>query len=91
MRATNDYQDRTSVAYLVNKFINPYIKQFFTTHGVKVYEDEYAISELVQFIWRSAIRQGKDINIYIPSRRMRQLLKKWINDQKYEDKTNESN
>lgn len=85
MRATNDYQDRTSVVYLVNKYLNPYVKRFFETHDVKVDEDGYAVSELVQFIWRSAIRQGKPINIYIPSRRMRELLIKWINEQNYEE------
>lgn len=85
MRATNDYQDRTAVAYLVNKFFNPYIKQFFVAHNVEVDEDGFAISELVQFIWRSGIRQGKDINIYIPSKRMRELLIKWINEQNYGD------
>lgn len=85
MRATNDYQDRAAIAYLVNKFFNPYIKQFFTSHNIKVDENGYAVSELVQFIWRSAIRQGKEINIYIPSKRMRELLIKWINQQNYGD------
>ena len=85
MRATNDYQDRTSIAYLVNKFINPYIKQFFIKNNIEVYEDDYATSELLQFIWRSGIRQGKEINIYIPSKRMRELLIKWIDKQEYKD------
>ena len=78
IRATNDYQDRTAVAYLVNKFFNPYIKSFFESQGIEIDEDAYATSEMLQFIWRSAIRQGKHITIYIPSRRMRELLRKWI-------------
>jgi len=80
MRATNEYQDRTAIVYLMNKFINPYIKQFFEVNGIKIDEDRYALSELLQFIWRSGIRQGKEINIYIPSKRMRNLLKNWIED-----------
>ena len=28
---------------------------------------------------RSAIREHKEINIYIPSKRMRELFKNWIN------------
>lgn len=78
MRATNDYKDCGAVAYLVNKFFNPNIKQFFIAHGITVDEDAYATSEMLQFLWRSAIRQGKPITVYIPSSRMRSLLKKWI-------------
>lgn len=83
MRATNKYMNCTAVAYLVNKYFNPYIKRFFTSHNIEVYEDQYAVSEMVQFIWRSAIRQGKSINVYIPSKRMRNLLKEWIDEQEY--------
>lgn len=79
MRATNLYRDRTSVAYLVNVFLNPMVKGFFQDHGVTVNEDGYALSEMLQFIWRSAIRDGREIWIYIPSQRMRGLLQNWIN------------
>lgn len=83
MRATNDYQDRTAIAYLVNKFFNPYVKQFFLNHNIDVDEEGYAVSEMLQFIWRSAVRKGEEINIYIPSKRMRVLLQRWINEQNY--------
>lgn len=79
MRATNLYRDRTSVAYLVNVFLNPMVKGFFQDHGVTVNEDGYALSEMLQWIWRSAIRDGREIWIYIPSQRMRGLLQNWIN------------
>lgn len=36
---------------------------------------------MVQFIWRSRIREGKEISLYIPSKRMRELLKEWLNDE----------
>lgn len=88
MRATNEYMDRDCIAYLVNKFFNPYIKNFFKTNGVEVDEDGYAISEMLQFIWRSAIRRGQPINIYIPSKRMRYLLITWIDNQKYVEEMN---
>jgi hypothetical protein len=41
-------------------------------------KEAYALSEMVQWIWRSAIRKGEDIWIYIPSRRMRTLLQDWL-------------
>nr|DAN13853.1 MAG TPA: Cas system-associated protein [Caudoviricetes sp.] len=77
-RATNDYINRTSVAYLVNRYLNPFIKNFFTMNNISVDEDGFALSEMLQFIWRSAIREGKDIWVYIPSIRMRNLLKQWV-------------
>ena len=33
---------------------------------------------MIQWIWRSRIRNDQDINIYIPSVRMRNLLNSWI-------------
>lgn len=78
IRATNEYRDRDHLAYCVNVYYNPYMKNYFVDHGIEVKEDEYALSEMIQWIWRSAIRDGKDIWIYIPSKRMRDLLKDWL-------------
>ena len=78
VRATNEYRNRIAVAYLINKFFNPCVKNFFHTHGVKSDDDAFAVSEMLQFIWRSAIRDGKEIQLYIPSNRMRKLLIDWI-------------
>ena len=77
-RATNEYRDRTSVVYPVNRYLNPFVKNFFGINGINVDENGFALSEMLQFIWRSAIRDGKDIWVYIPSIRMRNLLKQWI-------------
>ena len=59
--------------------MNVGVKLFYQRHNIKVNEDMYALSTMIQWIWRSAIRDGKDINIYIPSKRMRTLLVDWIN------------
>ena len=80
MRATNKYMDRTDLVYLVNNFINPYIKRFFTQRGIKLNEDLFALDLLLQWIWRSGIREGKTIELYIPSKRMRTLLQDWLDD-----------
>lgn len=88
-RATNKYADRTSVAYAVNKFINGSVKSFFVSKGVQVDEDGYATSEMLQFIWRSAIRDQKEIWVYIPSIRMRTLLKQWIEENSPKENENE--
>lgn len=78
IRATNDYRDRDHLAYCVNVFYNPVLKNYFVDHGVSIQEERYALSEMIQWIWRSAIRDGKEIWIYVPSRRMRELLQGWL-------------
>ena len=57
----------------------PIVKTFIESRGVKVNQDQYALSALVQWIFRSAIRDGKPITLYIPSERMRGLLVDWLN------------
>ena len=78
IRATNAYSSRTNVAYLVNVFLNPFLKNAIVSNGAEPDEDGYALSEMIQWIWRSGIRNGKDINLYIPSARMRGMFKHWL-------------
>lgn len=85
-RATNNYRTRSVLAYPINKFMHTYVKGFFVSNGITVDEEGYALSEMLQWIWRSAIRDGREIWIYIPSQRMRGLLQNWIN--KISDETN---
>ena len=81
-RATNAYKDRTVLAYLANPYMNVGLKNFYSYHGADASHDAYALSTLVQWIWRSAIRDGKEVYLYLPSRRMRELLVNWMDDVK---------
>ena len=78
-RATNEYRGCTDIAYMVNRFADPNITKFFASKDVSIDAQAYALSEMLQWIWRSAIRDDKPINLYIPSKRMRELLINWIN------------
>jgi phosphoribosyl-AMP cyclohydrolase len=49
--------------------------------GVNLDEDLFALSEMIQFIWRSRIREGKPIDLFVPSGRMRTILKAWLDCQ----------
>ncbi len=77
-RATNAYKDRDAVAYLVNRFADPTITKFFIVIDISIDEAQYALGEMLQFIWRTSIRDDKPINLYIPSQRMRKLFKDWL-------------
>lgn len=79
MRATNDYREAVNVAYMVNRYMQPYVKNFFISNNINIDEDTWALSEMLQFMWRSGIREGKPITVYVPSKRMRTLLIEWCN------------
>lgn len=79
-RATNDYANRDVVAYVVNRFVNTNIMNFFKSRGIEPNEELFALSEMIQCIWRSAIRNDKPITLYVPSKRMRGLLENWIEE-----------
>ena len=78
-RATNEYRHKTNLAYMIDRHMIPIIKTFIESKGVNVDQDQYSLSELIQWIFRSAIRDGKPITLYIPSERMRGLLVDWLN------------
>ena len=79
-KATNKFRDKTVVAYPVNLFPNVGIKLYYEKHGYNLDEDRFALSTMVQFIWRTAIRDGNEIWLYVPSIRMRTLLLDWMNN-----------
>ena len=68
-----EYSDRIYLAYLANNFY-PATMQ----NNYEVTENQYAITELLQFMYKSALSKGNEIWIYIPSKRMRNLLNSWI-------------
>ena len=95
IKATNNYRHCNSVAYLVNNFPNTFLVAMITKRNSKrkFDQDMWALSEMLQMIFRSAIRGAKNkgdesrhIKLYIPSQRMRDLLESWLNDEFEETK-----
>jgi hypothetical protein len=77
-RATNAYGNIHNGAYCVNVFMNTGQLRMYREHGVEVDQDLYALSTMVQWVWRMAIRNGEEIYLYIPSKRMRTLFLNWV-------------
>ena len=46
---------------------------------IQKFDDAFAVSTLLQVIFRSAIREKKPVDLYLPSSRMRDLLTSWLN------------
>lgn len=78
-KATNDYINVHHVAFLVDSFTNPMILAAAESKDSEIDQDRYAISVLIQFVFRSAVRKGEPIKLYLPSLRMRELLERWKN------------
>ena len=77
-KSSNQYRDRDHLAYCSNVYMNPEKRSWLMQKGADVKEDAWAVSIMVQWIWRSAIRDGEEIWLYVPSSRMRGLLESWI-------------
>lgn len=85
VRATNAYRHKKNIAYLVNIFPHPSMIQYFKQKDIELDSDSYALSIMLQYIWRSRIRQEalpleeRAINLFLPSLRMRNILLSFLN------------
>lgn len=77
-KALNDYMDRYVLAYCVNVYLNPIELNYMQDWDYKPDVDVIALSTMLQWLFRSRIRKGEPIDIYVPSSRMRKLLLRWI-------------
>lgn len=94
-RGTNQYIDCDHALYLYDQFPNPQIVNFLgVSKSAPRFQDAYALTELVQWLFRCQIRQGGyglnpegeavfrgarlATTVYIPSARMRNLLLNWL-------------
>lgn len=79
-KAVNDYMNTNQLAYIYNSYIHPEPYKYLLDRGVEFAPDQnrYPLSELLQWIYRSRLRNNEPINLYIPSSRMRGLLEDWM-------------
>ena len=77
-RSTNEFSNTSILAYCVNIYPHPGIINYLSQNNIYLDQDLYALSEMIQWIWRSRIRNGETIQIYVPSVRMRRLLYDWL-------------
>lgn len=80
-RATNDYSDKNVIVHLYDRYPNAAVRTYFQSHGLPIDQEQFALSELIQFVFRSTVRNGKPIELYIASTRMKKLLEDWLNNQ----------
>jgi hypothetical protein len=76
-RGTNQYRHCSHVAYFWRQNPNPHVARFLGCDD-KRHADLYAVAEMIQFIWRSRIRDGQPITVFMPCPKMRRLWYRWL-------------
>lgn len=80
-KATNEYIDSTIAIYLCNRYPNVMLDGLFSAKGINLDKELFALSELLQFIFRTNIREvrsTKPVYVLVPNKRMRNLLADWL-------------
>jgi hypothetical protein len=77
-KATNIYSHKSVLVHAYNRFPNLVIKAYLQDYGTPPDEDKFALSEMIQWIWRSRIRNDEPITLCVLNKRMELLLKQWL-------------
>lgn len=77
-RASNEYSNKNVMIHIYNRYPMPTITNYLKSYDVQFSSEAFALNELVQWVWRSAIRNGQPIKLAILSNRMRDLFKTWL-------------
>ena len=72
-RGTNNHAHCSHLIYLHDQHINPFVARWLGDSSQE-FKDAYALTELIQWVWRSRIRKGQPITLYLPNPRMRRLM-----------------
>lgn len=77
-RGTNDYKHCTHLIYLYDQFPAPALVQWLEMdEAYQAVAERYALTELIQWLFRSAIRDNNPVTLYLPSERMRKIFDNW--------------
>lgn len=79
-RAVNDYSERTAAIHAYNRYIHPAITTYLKDHGAEVSDEAFALAEMIQWLFRTALRipDGPTVQIHIAAPRMEKLFRDWL-------------
>lgn len=86
-KGTNIHSHKKAMAYILDLHPTPHYYHFFAQENIELNGDGWALSMMIQWIWRGCIRNGEEMHVYIPSFRMRRLFLEWL----YNGDTNKIN
>lgn len=79
-RATNKYSYKWYLAHCYDRHPNLSVETYLYEYGSPIDKNVFALSEMLQWIWRSRIRNGESIVLAIPNSRMYNLFLDWLNE-----------
>lgn len=77
-RATNLYSDRGVMVHAFNRYPLVAVSAYLQDYGFPIDPDHFALTELIQWVWRSKIRKGEPIKLCIIPIRMKKLFNQWL-------------
>lgn len=80
LKATNRLSHCCVVGYFINLFANVNIKGFFKSKDIAVNDMELALSNLIQYVWRSNIRtnNNKEVYLFVAAGNLLNDFKDWL-------------
>lgn len=77
-KATNEFGNRHCVVHAANILPNPITYAYVKSKGANMTKDMYSLTDMIQFVWRSAIRNKEPIILYIVSDRMADIFQRFM-------------
>ena len=77
-RASNAYSNKTVMVHAYNRYPLLSVSKYLDAHNVVYSSEVFALNELLQWLWRSAIRNREPIHVAILSERMLKLFENWL-------------
>ena len=79
-RATNNFAHKTVMIHCYNRYPLQDIASYLEDYNCKLYDDVFALSELLQWAYRGCVRKNQKMTLCIGSKRMYELFQNWINE-----------
>jgi len=64
--------------HCLNRYPNAVVQAFLQDYGYGIDEDNFALSEMLQWMFRGCVRKGEKMYVCILSKRMLGLYSKWL-------------
>jgi hypothetical protein len=80
IKATNEFNHKNVLVHAFNRHPLVSVSSYLQDYGFPIQADEFALSELIQWVWRSRIRNGEPIKICFLSPRMESIFTSWVDD-----------
>lgn len=78
-KATNMWSHKSIAVHAYNRYVNTAIKAYLQDYGTPPDDDMFALSEMVQWVFRTCIRNDEPLQLCILNNRMKGLLCNWLN------------